>query len=624
MILRIFRRFCVLLVPVSIFLVACVFHSDEEFVNPLTKPDPAAITGSINLIDLVNYDPGDTIELYGSTSFNIAISQQNARIESAMIYLDDRQINYVPTNFFTVGLTDLKTGVSVLRAEIVASSGTGSLADAVHAEKLKLSYEWIVKVDVTPPPKPAPIIDIVDGLLTLKWDKYSKPNFQSYSIKRRLPDGSSRNIEIKDKMIDSWKDSSYVGGTTGAVTYSLSLATEVATATSETLSRADPLVITHFSFDPSDSTFILKWKPTKFFGAFKEYQLGRESADHVIKSTNPADSVFADKLSTIRFGGNSFVGVSIRSNDEDFPEFWNWKTCNIGTPLPFTPVGKIAFNTHLNSFVALDADDNLVKLNDQLELVETIGTLRGARWQMPYPGNFAFSRSDNGNNNNIFRLNLDDNTEVHYDYDYLSYTNSYTVASSGLICIDYDRPPFNNPAPQPPLYIIGIRDPAVEYDPFTPFIFNESSNTVKLSAVISEDGQFIFANNNRVIRMSSGTPEPLGSLTPSGSFIGFRPDDGSEIMFKDGDKINFYNANTLTLSRSINTPSDVYWNDKLYDVQTKNMIWKYVASTTYFKTVNIETGATKKIQISSKISPSDLYMLGDLLICNGMYIKVKR
>jgi hypothetical protein len=608
----------ILIIPCTIFLSSCVFSSDEEYFKDVAEPDPAAVSAHINSVGLADYNPGDTIDVFGSTAFDFSLKGTHGAVESATVFLDGKHVSSTNGSIFTIGISQLKNGIFPLQLDMIMDSGTGSLADAVGSEKMKVTMKWIVRVDVSIPPQPVPTLDIIDGFLTLQWPAYSRPNFQSYIVKRILPSGASKSFEIENKQIVSWRDSSYVGGHTTPITYSLSIVTEPGTTTSIPISRIDPMD-NSFSFNPLDSTFTLKWKPTKFYGTFNGYKVGLENAGHVTVLTDINDSTYTNKFSTIRFGGDSFVGIVVQSRSEDIPDFWKWNSCKLGTPLSFTPVGNIVFNSYLNSFVALDADKKLLKLNEQLEPVGTIATLRSTKWRMPYPGNYIYT-ADDRIDNNIYRLNLGDNSEVFFEYFYLSYPKSNTVASNGLICIDYDRRPVGPPANIPAQYLTGVLDAADEsYN----YVFHEHSSTTRLSAVISEDGKFIWANDNRVFEISGSTSALVGSFTPSGSFIQFRPDNSNEIMFHDDHKINFYDAKTFALIRTISPPvSSVYWNDLLYDVQTKTMLWKSLGTSPLIYTVNIETGVAKSIQISTKASSADLYMLGDLLIHKGTYIRV--
>jgi hypothetical protein len=601
---------------------SCVFESDDEFFKELQKPDPGKVDVSIRTVDLASYNPGDTIELYGTTSFNF--SGKYGTIESAKVFLSDggdswNHISTGTTNSFTVDLDDLSSGIFILKLDLITKTGSGSLAESVGGEKFSISLKWVVRVDLSLPPKPALALDVVDGFLTVQWSPYTKPNFRSYKVIRRVWNGATKTVEITDRQTTRWRDEDYAGGYTSEVEYSVSIVSETGTATSTPIERKDPMDI-QFSFNSLDSSFTFKWKPSKFYGTFKSYKFSHGSTGNdVAELTNINDSTYSAKLSTIRFGKSVSIGLGIRSKTELLPASFNWNSCRLGSPLSFTPVGDIVFNQHYNSYFAVDTDKRLLELNENLEPIRVVATLKSTSWSMPYPGRYVWSFLYYASGDNVFRLDLENNTEVAYDYFYLEGQNSnLTVTGNGLMCIDYDRPPIPG-SNGPPQYVVSAFDPVAGTK-----LFHEVSNTTKLSAVISNDGKFIWANGNRVIKVSETSSELVGLLSPSGTYAGFRDDNSNEIMFKEAtsSKVNFYDANTLTLLRTINPPStSTYWYGS-YDVRTKNMLWTSPGFAARVFAINIETGVKKQIDLSTD-SSIDIRLVNGFLIYNGYYIKVQ-
>lgn len=613
---------CVLLIAASTFFTSCIFKSEDEYFNKVAKPDPNAVSGSIHVVDLADYNSGDTINVFGTTYVNLSLSGPHGNIESGTASLGKEDswnnIDDVSNGSFILSLYDLKStgnGIFMLRLDLVTSSGSGSLADKLGAEKVNITLKWIVKIDLSPPAKPVPTLGIVDGFLTLQWPAYTRPNFQSYVVNRKLPNGLTQTFEIKDSKINRWKDENYAGGYGATLEYSLSIVTEPGTTTSDGIPYADPMIITSSTFNLADSTVTIKWKPTKFYGAFKGYKFDRDGGIDVTTLTNVNDSTFTYKMSFIYFGAKSTLGFTVQAKSAGLTEYWNWNYYTLGTPLPFTPVGKIVFNPYLNSLVTVDANKQLITLNDQFEPVGPVAALDGANWRMPYPGNYIYSTSTNSTDDHIYRLNLQDNSKVSYDYAYLNDKNSNTVASNGLICIDYDRSPYP-PAHITALSVTNVFDPA---DP-THYAYAASSTTTKLTAVISDDGKFVWANNNSVFRISGGTSTLVASFTGSGTFAGFRQDNSDEIMFLNGNKMDFYDTNTLTFLRSITVPAPYY--SFTYDVQSKTMLWVYMGSGSLLYLINIETGATKTVEVAYATSSSDFSFVNGLLLYQGTYIKI--
>lgn len=577
-------------------------------------PDPSTVGVSIRTVDLAKYNPGDTIDLFGTTSFAFSLSGNYGEIESATVYLSGAgdSWNYITNGqetSFTIGRSDLSNGTFVLKLDLITRTGSGSLADAVGAEKFNITQKWVVRIDLSPPQQIVPIIIIEDGFLTLHWPAYIKSNFQSYVVNRTLPNnGRTQTFEIKDKQTTHWRDENYVGAYRWPIEYSVSIVSETGTTTSVPIGRKDPLEA-DFSFNPSDSTFTFKWKPTKFYGTFKNYKFLHGNGQYITELANINDSIFTYKLTTVRFGGDAHISFIVQSKSEGIPEPWTSKMYQLGTPLPSKLIGNVMFNSYLNSAVAVTEDNKLLELDEQLRPVREIATLESNYMRMPYPGNCIYSYDDDI----IYRLKLEDNSKVLYD---LSFIDSHTVASNGLICTEYYRPRFQiRPREYTlPVWITRVINPSGGSN-----IYYEYSNTTSLNAVISEDGKFIWANNKSVFEINGTTSVLVGTLTGIGSFVGFRRDNSDEIMFREGNKINIYNTNTLTLIRTINPPATGYDFDS-YDIQTKNMLWTNSGSKIY--TVNIETGVTKSIAISSSASAHRMYIVNEFLIYDGKFIKV--
>ncbi len=355
-----------------VMLSNCVFESEDEYFNKLAIPDPTNVRG-ISTVDLTNYNPGDTIDLFGTTSFEFSLKGNHGKIESGTVFLSGSgdSWNFITDDAissFKIDMGELSNGISVLKLNLITKTGSGSLADVVGAEKFNITMKWVVRVDLSPPTQPMPTLGIVNGFLTLQWAAYTRPNFQSYVVKRELPSGASQTFEIKDTQTACWRDQNYVGGYISAIEYSVSIVSETGTSTSIPIMRTDPINI-RFSFNNTDSTFTLKWKPTEFYGTFKNYRFTEGSAREITSLTNINDSTLTYKLSTILFGGDFYIGLKVQSNSEGIPEYPNWNICKLGTPLTFAPVGKIMFNPHLNSLIGVNADKKLLELNAQLEPV---------------------------------------------------------------------------------------------------------------------------------------------------------------------------------------------------------------------------------------------------------------
>jgi hypothetical protein len=594
---------------VNNLLSSCTFQSDEEFFNDIAIPDPSRVEVFINRVNLANYHEGDTIFVFGSTSFDYSLFGKHGQIEYVGGYLGTQILSGVTTNSCTIYKYGLANGTYFLKLEFLMKTGSGSLADKVGQEEFAISKQWVVKVDVSPPPQPEAELNIENGFLTMRWSAYSKPNFQSYIVKRTTPNGLSKTFEIKDINTTNWVDTSYVGGYPQALTYSVSTVTEIATATSKTLSRIDPMPV-DFAFNKLDSTLTLKWKPTQFYGTFKDYKFQYEDGNDIPALTNVNDSTMTCKLTAIRFGADYYLSFTLHSKSSDIQELATHSTCKLGTPLPFSAGDKIKFNTYLNKAIVVDVNQNLLELNDRLEPVRKIATV-GPYIDIPYPGNYVYSKADDM----MRRLNLADNTDLTFDRGNMSQQNhNLSFASNGLVCFDYTHFPYDNQ----PLYFV-----ALAFDSETNLNVYYKKSSTRVEAVISPDGQFLWADKKNILRISGGTTSLIASFSGSGTFKGFREDNSNEIMFLgNNNQINIYDSNTLTLIRSITPPTSScqFWS---YDVQTKNMFWTSSSGAGAVYAVNIETGETRKIPIAGDTSSSyKMYIVNGILIYDGTFIKL--
>ncbi|MEQ8303500.1 MAG: hypothetical protein RIB47_08920 [Cyclobacteriaceae bacterium] len=607
---------------VSILLFRCAFESDEEYFRELKIPDPKRASAIIRPIDLSSYNPGDTIDFFGNTSFFFSLTGEHGRLESATVYLNtaDNTWNVIAsgsTTQFAISKHNLIDGIFPLRLDLTLTSGSGSLADALGEEKFDISLTWFLRVDLSPPLPPTVNLEIVDGFLTLEWSAYKKPNFEFYEVNRKLPNGVTNTFQLNERQATVWRDESYVGGYNFPIEYSISIVSETGRATSPPISRIDPLDL-RFSFDPKDSTFTFDWEPTPFYGPFEGYKINFETGKEIISLPNASTSTHSDKLSMAAFGAESSVGFHLQSKLKALNEPWHWHSFQLGTPITFSLAGKITFNSYLNSLIALDTENSLLQLNDKFEPLATLAILKGSNWLSPFPGNYVFSTSNNYSDDNIYRLQLATNAEVTYDYFYLgSSISTYSVAGNGLICLDYDRPPLPS-ANIPPLYVTRAFDPATNIN-----VYTESSNTVKLSASISEDGKYIRADNDRVFKINGGSSELVGSFAGPGAFLGFRQDNSSEMMFADGDRINFYASDTFEFIRTLEPPKPFYRWFGSYDSQTKNMLWtRSVLSTDPIYAVHIETGKAKSVQVSARSAHNKFYLVNGFLVYEDHFIKL--
>lgn len=605
-----FQLSVILFVLGSFFLSGCTFHSDEEFHKQIPFPDASGLKVRIDTVSLFMEDPQDTISIFGTTRFYVAVDGKHGAIERVQAFIsDDDGISWKSVfegggQYVLLEKSDLHNGIFRVKVDVTMKTGSGSLMDKAGGEYFQASAEWILLIDFSPPPKPDVVLSVENGFLTVRWSGYKRTHFESYTIKRVTP-YSIDKFEIKDKAVTKWRDENYVGGQDYEVQYTVSTTSGNGTAVSNTVRRTDPLVATS-SFNIEDSTLTLRWNPTKFHGTFKEYELYITNTEKISLPLVTDTTVFC-KIPSVRFGAGSNAVLTVRSKSPINNESGRLIPYKLGTPLSFTPGSQIMFNAYLNALVALDANGKLLHLDGNLQPVREIATTPASAVHMPYNGRYVYYTTCD--EKEIHRLDVTDGSEVLFDISFFGCSN-YTFSSTGLIGIDYNRPS------RPIVYMAAVIDSETGTR-----VYNERTTTTDIGASVSEDGRFIWVNYNSVFRISGDVSEAVGTFHGVGKFLNFRPDNSDEILFRNGSTIDIYDTNTLTLLRSLNppTPTTQY---RRYDVQRKEVMWSSNSTDRWIYFMNIDNGATTKVAISSKASAWAFYTIDGYLIYENEYIKL--
>ena len=167
---------CLLILFAGLLLFSrCTYDPDEEFFNELEMPDSSALNIAMDTVLLARYEPGETIHVFGSTTFIFQINGKHGTIEALDVTLEQDGESLIISNSlnqsFTIDKDLFDNGPAILKVKTVVKSGSGSLADKLGQEKFTITQQWVLHVDVTPPPQPALSQDIEDGFLTLRWEK---------------------------------------------------------------------------------------------------------------------------------------------------------------------------------------------------------------------------------------------------------------------------------------------------------------------------------------------------------------------------------------------------------------------------------------------------------------------
>jgi hypothetical protein len=203
------------ILSLALLVIACEHTPKGTYYVDLNRET----FGNIN-INLLNQP--DTILLLQETNFNYSVKLQEGQvIRNIDITVDGKLISNTNSAYSTFSLIpgQYETGFHVLKAEVMTTTGTGSMSDLAGAETLLYTREWIIIVDHTPPAG-LKITNIAEfnGKLRIEWTKNSSLNFKHYLVYRILynPFTHSSNemglAMISDPDSNWYVDDSYIGG----------------------------------------------------------------------------------------------------------------------------------------------------------------------------------------------------------------------------------------------------------------------------------------------------------------------------------------------------------------------------------------------------------------------------
>jgi len=298
------KLFYVVAILGCLLLQFCTFTPSGDYFEEI-DPDPKFNGASITL-----GKNEDTLRIRGTMEVNYTLNLPNLSLYKAQFLLDDK-IYYQTQNLagsFNLQSHNLTDGVHEIKAYVNTSTNTNSLADKLGVEQLQLYQTWKILVDNATPSKIKIVaVEIIDGRLQVKWEKYKRIGFKSYHIYKHDPETkySTYIASFQNKDSTSWIDHSYVGGKVG---YSILVWDD-----RQTFSDGDifpfesprPQIKSYYFHNGQDVT--LKFNATKLYRNFGNYYLRGYSnqSDLQGKSLFSTDKL-NDTVVTVRdlpFGG---------------------------------------------------------------------------------------------------------------------------------------------------------------------------------------------------------------------------------------------------------------------------------------------------------------------------------
>ena len=286
------KRYLLYLIIV-IITNSCEYQTDETYFNKVDKnvalPD---LTVNLNLDH-----NSDTIYIYNYSNIKLSLNLTNKKLYDVRFYINDKKVEDIyqeSINNYSLCIDISKFQEAKVRAEIYTSTGTGSMADKIHAEAFIFkTKEWVL---IRSSEKPIIDCDIVDGRLKVTWTPIKNSTNNKYIISTSDSSFSTYN---------NWYiDSSYVGGKKG-----ISIHYDDNGASGYSIYREINYPYPKVSLNNKDS-FLLSWEQCKFYNNIKGYRIRLNNNSFELK---PTETNFVFKSG--RLGEHYFIQFDILLKD---------------------------------------------------------------------------------------------------------------------------------------------------------------------------------------------------------------------------------------------------------------------------------------------------------------------
>jgi hypothetical protein len=303
-----------------------------------------------------------------------------------------------------------ENGFYPLKFEVIANSGTHSLADRLELEKILFQYKGkIIHIEKSPVQR-LEITSVTqqnNGLL-LTWPKYPKANLKEYIIYKAVYPGYGGYSEfsqfhITDINQTSLLDSIYLGGRAEYRLHTVTLANEEAYSDIYKF-QVDRCAIKSFK-TTGVNTIEVKWTKSQFPFAFDSYQLSPESGYYYgngyFTSSNINDTV--STIKTFPFGRS--VRLDLRTRPKGYDAYMDGggtystfqdvylgnKIPDFQTVMPVQNANRIYYYRDGYVYVMLNSD---VKPYDSIAIKLNIAQLNTPAVAQSPDGKFLYVCSD--------------------------------------------------------------------------------------------------------------------------------------------------------------------------------------------------------------------------------------
>ena len=174
-----------------LFLVVfagCYAPSDSNFHE---VDIPAPPTASLDLLEL----EGDTLSFANYLSINFKVETESDKYYRSELVIDSTVVKtYSDTDiYYRIEQEDYETGIHEIQLVSYFRTGSGSLAEQLNAEYYIATKNWYFEVDNDPcTPVAISNWEVTPAGLIINWEKYDRPNFYSYSLRRQRVGNTSQ------------------------------------------------------------------------------------------------------------------------------------------------------------------------------------------------------------------------------------------------------------------------------------------------------------------------------------------------------------------------------------------------------------------------------------------------
>lgn len=587
-----------------IIITCCTYAPDDVFFN---EKDPTPATGTVSLNEIAN---GDTIWLYDGFQFSYSIAT-SAKILQVEVLIDGKSLmrSAKGTGDFNITEPFFKTGTYDLSVVATTSSGTNSVADITGNEKVQVWGEWVLVIDVDPPPPPVLTMTVENRFLTLRWTPFKRGSFVRYEVV--LGGNNLSDVIITDPNVTTLIDSTYSEGQFR--NYVVVTRTALTESRSNGIELYDPQAV-GATINRSDSTVRLTWRKSKYAN-FKDVTIAENTKVRKV-IVDPDDTTFVLKMKESFLGDYSTtVKVSINAR---YPAGQQTEPLFVAKKDFLNPVSDgllksssgFQYCTSRQSLMALGNDSWLRLYDDSMDLVDSV-EIKGFLYGIPIQvGAYIYYQAQEG----IARVNLVTKDVVIFE----------TPGHSGT-----SIPPLN----------LNYHENIVSY---LLYDFSDEQNKRVISTVKNlESGETLYHTDklfepNGEYGWMDMSPDGMHGIIHSElySFTGstftstqrfipadvgyyFRADKGDEMFYMNMPP-QLVSANDLSIIRTIYVPKQgLFFRN--YDPVTKR-IWYTDEERSNHYLVDVDTQDV----IEVKTAPFQVYsfLRGTLFTINGQYKKI--